>query len=76
MCGDYKKETFTKVDRNGGVYTRTKITSDAGTYECENYTTRESVYAMFGNYNDEMCRSSLKKMVEAYKDYTETQEWD
>lgn len=76
MYGDYRKETFTKVDRNGGVYTRTRITSDAGTYECENYTTRESVYAMSSAHNDDMCRSSLKKMTEAYNEYMESQKWD
>ena len=76
MYGDYKKETFTKVDRSGGVYTRTKITSDFGTYECENYTSKESVYSMFGNYNDDMCKSSVKRMTEAYDEYCRSREWN
>ena len=76
MSGKWQKETFTKVDRDGGIYTRTKITSDLGTYECENYTSREQVYGMFNACNCGMHESSYKKMYEAYADYRKSREWD
>lgn len=76
MYGEYKKETFTKVDKDGGVYTKVRITSDQCVYECENYTPKDYVYDTFNKYNDGICQSSFKRMREAYADYCESRQWD
>ena len=73
-CGEYTRETFTKRDRDGGVYTRTRITTEKGIYDYERYSPKEETYTMFDSYDADMCRSSMKKMEEAYQEYCESKE--